>query len=128
MKRTLRPVVALLLLIPSGLAGCGTGEEESSGAEGLRALRGTSVSDQFNDAYWDRLRREDPEVWDQAKAHCDGGDVERYPNCRPVLSLMVLERTLERTPAPSPGFDASLDMGERRDAAQRRLDSLRTPE
>jgi hypothetical protein len=129
MKATARAVLVLFMSLTAGLAACGSGGAGAgSGDDAIRTLGATAISSDYNEAYWGEQRRSDPDLWARATTYCDGRDGNQYPNCRPVLSLLVLERTLERPTTTSPGFDGSMDMGERRDAAESRLDSLATPQ
>ena len=125
-------VAALLVLVYAliGIGGCDsrTPAIGDSSADPMDALAAGTVSSEFDEAYWGEQRRSNPELWDQATAYCDGRDGTQYPNCRPVLSLLLLERTLDRPTTTSPGFDGSMDLGGRADSAQGRLDSLGSPE
>lgn len=119
----------LAVVILSGITACGPREQDvANGDDPLRALAVGAVSERYDDAFWGQQRHEDPDLWARAKAYCEGKDVGAHPNCRPVLGLMGLERTLDRPRNSSPGFEGSLDLEERRDAAGRRLDTLRRPE
>ena len=122
--------LAAALVMLSGTAGCDSrgGGSGDAGDDPIDALGSPSLSADFDEAYWGEQRRSNPELWDQATAYCDGRDGTQYPNCRPVLSLLLLERTLDRPATTSPGFDGSMDLGGRADSAQGRLDSLGSPE
>lgn len=124
-----RALLLCLAAIASGITACGPQEEDvANGDDPLQALTVGAVSQRYDDAFWGQQRHEDPDLWARAKTYCEDKDVGAHPNCRPVLGLMGLERTLERPRSSSPGLEGSLDLGERQGEAQRRLDSLRQPE
>lgn len=125
----LRAVLTLVLTVVA-VAGCDSGNREigEGGGDPIEALAENTISPDFDEAYWGEQRRGDTEIWNRATAYCDGRDGNEYPNCRPVLSLLLLDRTLDRPATSSPGFDGSLDMSGRADSARSRLDSLGLPE
>ena len=113
------------LVMLSGMAACDSrGGGGDAGDDPIEALESASLSADFNEAYWGEQRRGDTEIWQRATAFCDGKNGNEYPNCRPVLSLLLYQRTLDRPRTVSPGFDGSLDMRDRSDSARARLDSL----
>jgi hypothetical protein len=115
-----------LTLVLIGTGGCGSRESGSNrdGGDPIDALSKGTVSAEYDEAYWGEQRRNDSDIWQRATAYCDGKDGNEYPNCRPVLSLVLLDRTLDRPATSSPGFDGSMDMTGRADSARSRLDSL----
>ena len=121
----LRAVLTLVLTVVA-FAGCDSGNRGigEGGGDPIDALAENTISPDFDEAYWGEQRRGDTEIWQRAVAFCDGKDGNEYPNCRPVLSLLLYQRTLDRPRTVSPGFDGSLDMRERSDSARARLDSL----
>jgi hypothetical protein len=125
-------VAALLVLVYAliGIGGCDsrTPAIGDSSADPMDALAAGTVSSEFDEAYWGEQRRNDTELWQRATTYCDGRDGNQFPNCRPVLSLLLLDRTLDRPATTSPGFDGSMDMTGRADSAQSRLDSLVSPQ
>ena len=125
-RRSFFPALAVVAL---SVTACEPREQAiANGEDPLQALTVGAISERYDDAFWGQQRHDHPDLWTRAKAYCDGKDVGQHPNCRPVLGLMGLERTLERPRSTSSGFDGSLDMKERQKAAQDRLDSLRRPE
>jgi hypothetical protein len=130
MIRISRGFLATTMVILSGIAACDSrgGGSGDAGDDPMEALGSGSFSADFDEAYWGEQRRSNPELWARATAYCDGRDGTEYPNCRPVLSLLLLERTLDRPTTTSPGFDGSMDMSGRADSAQSRLDSLGSPD
>lgn len=122
--------VAIVVLVMIGIGGCDSRRSgvEGGGSDPIDALAAGTVSTEYDEAYWGEQRRNDSEVWQRATEFCDGRDGNEYPNCRPVLSLLLLDRTLDRPAPTSPGFDGSMDMGARADSAQRRLESLGSPQ
>lgn len=130
MIRISREFLAATIVILSGIAACDSRGDGSgdAGDDPIEALGSASLSNDFDEAYWGEQRRSNPALWDRATAYCDGRDGTEYPNCRPVLSLLLLERTLDRPATTSAGFDGSMDMSGRADSAQNRLDSLGSPE
>ena len=125
-----REFLTATMVILSGLVACDSrdGGSGDAGGDPIEALGSASLSADFDEAYWGEQRRSNPELWSRATEYCDGRDRTEYPNCRPVLSLLLLERTLDRPRTSSPGFDGSVDMTGRADSAQSRLDSLGAPE
>lgn len=128
MKATSHAIAAVLLVI--GAIGCDSRKTGSSntGSDPIDALSAKTTSAEYNETYWGEQRRNDSDLWKRATTFCDGKDGNEYPNCRPVLSLLLLDRTLDRPAASSPGFDGSMDMTGRADSARGRLDSLRSPQ
>ena len=120
-----RAVLTVVLAVMA-VAGCDarSGESGEGGGDPIDALAENTVSADYNEAYWGEQRRGNTEIWNRAIAYCDGKDGTQYPNCRPVLSLLLYQRTLDRPRTVSPGFDGSLDMRDRSDSARARLDSL----
>jgi hypothetical protein len=120
--------VAILLPALIATAGCGSRRPASdrAGGDPIDALTARTVSTEYDEAYWGEQRRSDSEIWRRATSYCDGKDANEHPNCRPVLSLLLLDRTLDRPATSSPGFDGSTGMSGRADSAQSRLDSLRS--
>lgn len=131
MKATLRAGLAAAFVIPLlVLTGCGDRASGGAGAgdgDPMAALESSTTSAEYNEAFWGDQRRADSELWQWATAYCDGRDGNEYPNCRPVLSLLLLDRTLDRSRTASPGFDGGMEMTDRADSAQDRLDSLVAP-
>ena len=126
MTRISSGFLAATLVFLSGVGGCDSrAAGGDAGKDPIEALGSASLSADFNEAYWGEQRRGDTEIWQRAVAFCDGKDGNEYPNCRPVLSLLLYQRTLDRPREASPGFDGSLDMSDRADSARSRLDSLR---
>ena len=126
MTRISSGFLAATLVVLSGVVGCDSrGAGGDAGSDPIEALGSASLSADFNEAYWGEQRRGDTEIWQRATAFCDGKDGNEFPNCRPVLSLLLYQRTLDRPREASPGFDGSLDMSDRADSARSRLDSLR---
>ena len=130
MKANPQAVTTAAFLILFGIAGCDSREPGlgGSGGDPIDALAAETASAEYDEAYWGEQLRNDTELWERATAYCDGRDGNQYPNCRPVLSLLLFDRTLDRPRTVSPGFDGSMDMTGRADSAQRRLDSLRSPQ
>jgi len=122
--------ISMVVLAVFALAGCDSRDAEigEGGRDPIEALAENTISPDYDEAYWGEQRRGDTEVWNRATTYCDGRDGNEYPNCRPVLSLLLLDRTLDRPATASPGFDGSLDMSSRTDSARARLDSLGSPE
>ena len=126
MMRISSRFLAATLVFLSGVAGCDPrAAGGDAGNDPIEALGSASLSADFNVASWGEQRRGDTEIWQRATAFCDGKDGNEYPNCRPVLSLLLYQRTLDRPRDASPGLDGSLDMSDRADSARSRLDSLR---
>lgn len=131
MKATSNPVpaasLAVLVLSLVGAAGCDSRGPERSGGIGedpFAALSAGSASAEYDGAFWGEELRNETELWERAAAYCDGKDGNQYPNCRPVRSLLLYQRTLDRPRTVSPGFDGSMDMTNGVESAQSRLDSL----
>ena len=125
MTRISSRFLAATLVILSGIAACDSrGGSGDAGDDPIEALESASLSADFDEAYWGEQSRGDTEIWQRATAFCDGKNGNEYPNCRPVLSLLLYQRTLDRPRTVSPGFDGSLDMRDRSDSARARLDSL----
>lgn len=130
MKATSRAFLTSAVVTLIGIAGCDSRApgDGAGGEDPMDALGSEALSAGFDEAYWGEQRRSNRELWDRATAYCDGRDGNQYPNCRPVLSLLLLERTLDRPATTSPGFDGSMDMSDRADSAQGRLEGLRSPD
>ena len=126
LQRVAPRAVLTLVLAVLGVVGCDSRDRGigQSGGDPIDALAENTVSPDYNEAYWGEQRRGDTEIWSRATAYCDGKDGIQYPNCRPVLTLLLYQRTLDRPRTVSPGFDGSLDMRDRADSARARLDSL----
>ena len=93
----------------------------------LEALELSTPVERYGDAFWAQRRREDPDLWARAKAICGRDDFTRYPNCRPVIGLVLRERTDTRARSASPGMDPSFNVPERQERASERLRQLEAP-
>ena len=105
-SRTFATAAALVLF---GVGACDSREPGlgGSGGDPINGLAAGTVSAQYDESYWGEQLRNDTELWQRATAYCDGRDGNQFPNCRPVLSLLLFERTLDRPRTISPGFDGS---------------------
>lgn len=126
MKKLRRGITATTLFLTfAALVGCDRRNGETAdAADPVDALSERTISSIHNASFWGEQRRAETEVWNQATAYCDGKDGNLYPNCRPVLSLLLFERTLDRPAAASSGFDVSIDMRAGSESAKARMDSL----
>lgn len=129
MRSATRAVAAIGTIILVGLPACDSRAPELGGSEAdpFDSLATGTVSAEYDGAFWGEQLRGETDLWERAAAYCDGKDGNQYPNCRPVRSLLLYQRTLDRPRPTSPGFDGSMDMIDRVESAQSRLDSLNAP-
>jgi hypothetical protein len=78
---------------------CGpSAEAVANGDDPVAALKSSTVSSRYTVPFWTRAVREQPALWQEAKAYCFGPDGFQAPNCAPVREV----ETIERMAAPKP--------------------------
>lgn len=117
-----------LALVLNGCDARTSGDGGENLGDPIATLGSSTTSSEYDEAFWGEQRRSESELWQRATAYCDGRDGNEYPNCRPVLSLLLLDRTLDRSRPTSPGFDGGMELSDRADSARGRLDSLVAPQ
>lgn len=64
----------------------------------LTLLQSTAFDASLNNAYWQTVEKEQPDVWEKAKAYCFAhGD--NHPNCDAVTWKAMGENSLQTAPA-----------------------------
>jgi hypothetical protein len=95
-------VVSRVSLVGTVLAvvACGpSAEAVANGDDPVAALKSPTVSSRYTVPFWTRAVREQPAVWQEAKAYCLGPDGLQAPNCAPVREVEIIERMAAPKPA-----------------------------